>query len=76
MDANAQDMHVDFAGSSVFYHVIRGSKVFYFIRPTKSNLTAYERWCGSEMQSSTWLGDLVDEVVKVEVKQGQTMYVL
>ena len=66
-------MHVDFAGSSVFYHVIRGSKVFYFIRPTKANLGAYERWCGSEAQATTWLGDMVDEVIKVEVKQGQTM---
>lgn len=69
------DMHVDFAGSSVFYHVLKGSKVFYFIRPTKANLNAYEKWCGSELQSSTWLGDLVDEVVKVELQQGNTMFI-
>ncbi|KAG8907568.1 JmjC domain-containing histone demethylation protein 1 [Tulasnella sp. 417] len=68
-------MHVDFAGSSVFYHVLKGSKVFYFIRPTKANLNAYEKWCGSELQSSTWLGDLVDEVVKVELQQGNTMFI-
>src|SRR5438552_2123121 len=24
------DFHIDFGGSSVFYHVIKGSKVFYF----------------------------------------------
>ncbi|KAG8892946.1 JmjC domain-containing histone demethylation protein 1, partial [Tulasnella sp. 403] len=36
---------------------------------------AYEKWCGSEMQSSTWLGDMVDQVVKVELKQGNTMFI-
>ena len=68
------DWHVDFAGSCVFYNVRRGKKVFYFIRPTKDNLAAYERWSGSkEMQDSTWLGDLVDEVYKVELSPGNTM---
>ncbi|KAG8874642.1 JmjC domain-containing histone demethylation protein 1 [Tulasnella sp. 331] len=74
--ANAwTDMHIDFAGSSVFYHVLKGAKVFYFIRPTRTNLAAYEKWSGSEMQATTWLGDLVDEVIKVELKQGNTMFI-
>ncbi|KAG9003942.1 JmjC domain-containing histone demethylation protein 1 [Tulasnella sp. JGI-2019a] len=74
--ANAwTDMHIDFAGSSVFYHILKGAKVFYFIRPTKSNLAAYEKWSGSEMQATTWLGDLVDEVIKVELTQGNTMFI-
>ena len=48
-------------------------QVFYFIRPTRANLAAYERWSGSDIQSTTWLGDLVDEVFKVELKEGYTM---
>jgi hypothetical protein len=48
-------------------------KVFYFIRPTPANLASYERWSGTDLQSSTWLGDLVDEVVKVELVEGNTM---
>lgn len=48
-------------------------KVFYFIRPTPQNLAAYERWSGTDLQNSTWLGDLVDEVVKVELVEGNTM---
>lgn len=59
----------------MFYHVLRGAKVFYFIRPTKANLAAYEKWSGSEMQSTTWLGDMVDEVVKVELTRGNTMFI-
>ncbi|KAF9496072.1 Clavaminate synthase-like protein [Pleurotus eryngii] len=69
------DWHVDFAGSSVYYHIIRGSKVFYFIKPTATNLAAYERWSGSEIQNHAWLGDLVDEVVKVELTAGNTMII-
>jgi hypothetical protein len=69
------DWHVDFAGSSVYYHILRGSKVFYFIRPTPANLAAYERWSGTELQSNTWLGDMVDQVVKVTLNPGNTMII-
>ncbi|KAG6335225.1 hypothetical protein ID866_3870 [Astraeus odoratus] len=69
------DWHIDFAGSSVYYHILRGSKVFYFIRPTPTNLAAYERWSGTELQSNVWLGDMVDEVVKVTLHAGNTMII-
>ncbi|KAJ7849096.1 jumonji superfamily protein [Mycena olivaceomarginata] len=68
------DWHIDFAGSSVYYHILRGSKVFYFIKPTPANLAAYERWSGTELQNS-WLGDLVDEVIKVTLTEGNTMII-
>ncbi|RDB21548.1 JmjC domain-containing histone demethylation protein 1 [Hypsizygus marmoreus] len=74
--ANAwTDWHIDFAGSSVYYHILHGSKVFYFIRPTPDNLAAYERWSGTDLQNHTWLGDMVDEVIKVELAQGNTMII-
>ncbi|KAF9807681.1 hypothetical protein IEO21_08118 [Rhodonia placenta] len=69
------DWHVDFAGSSVYYHILHGTKVFYFIRPTPANLQAYERWSGTEMQNHSWLGDMVDEVFKVELHDGNTMII-
>ncbi|EIN07626.1 jumonji protein [Punctularia strigosozonata HHB-11173 SS5] len=69
------DWHIDFAGSSVYYHVLRGVKVFYFIKPTPANLAAYERWSGTEIQNHTWLGDMVDEVIKVELHAGNTMII-
>ncbi|KAJ7684794.1 jumonji superfamily protein [Mycena polygramma] len=68
------DWHVDFAGSSVYYHILRGSKVFYFIKPTPANLAAYERWSGTELQSS-WLGDMVDQVTKIVLTAGNTMII-
>lgn len=69
------DWHIDFAGSSVYYHILSGSKIFYFIRPTSENLAAYERWSGTELQNHSWLGDMVDEVFKVELTQGNTMII-
>ncbi|KAJ3565100.1 hypothetical protein NP233_g7859 [Leucocoprinus birnbaumii] len=69
------DWHVDFAGSSVYYHILHGSKIFYFIRPTQANLAAYERWSGTELQYQSWLGDMVDEVFKVELQEGNTMII-
>ncbi|THH09560.1 hypothetical protein EW145_g1926 [Phellinidium pouzarii] len=69
------DWHIDFAGSSVYYHIHSGAKTFYFIRPTPVNLAAYERWSGSDLQTSTWLGDLVDAVYKVELTEGNTMVI-
>ncbi|PSS30925.1 hypothetical protein PHLCEN_2v2550 [Hermanssonia centrifuga] len=69
------DWHVDFAGSSVYYHILHGSKIFYFIRPTPANLAAYERWSGTEMQNHAWLGDLCDEVFKIELHEGNTMII-
>ena len=39
------DFHIDFGGSSVYYHILKGKKVFFFIPPTKQNLRKYEDWC-------------------------------
>ncbi|KAJ1310399.1 hypothetical protein OPQ81_007137 [Rhizoctonia solani] len=69
------DWHIDFAGSSVYYHILKGSKIFYFVKPTPANLNAYEKWSGSENQGTTWLGDLVDKVIKVELTAGNTMII-
>ena len=51
------------------------SQTFLFIRPTAANLASYERWSGSEIQSHTWLGDMADEVVKVDLREGNTMII-
>lgn len=50
-------------------------QIFYFIRPTPANLAAYERWSGTELQYQSWLGDMVDEVYKVVLQEGNTMII-
>jgi len=59
------DFHIDFGGTSVWYHVHTGSKTFLFVPPTPDNLAAYERWTTSATQSTVFLGDLVDTVFQV-----------
>ncbi|KAJ3314088.1 JmjC domain-containing histone demethylation protein 1 [Boothiomyces sp. JEL0838] len=69
------DFHIDFGGSSVFYHVLSGEKIFYFIEPTKANLDIYKRWSMDPDQSNIFLGDLVDKVVKVRLVAQNTMHI-
>ncbi|KTW31146.1 [Histone H3]-lysine-36 demethylase [Pneumocystis jirovecii RU7] len=69
------DFHIDFGGTSVFYHVIKGSKTFLFIPPTQTNLKKYENWCLSPNQSETFLGDQVKECIRVDLNEGDTMLI-
>lgn len=69
------DFHIDFGGTSVWYHVLKGEKVFYLIRPTPANLTLYHRWITSTTQSETFFGDQVDKCYKCILKKGQTMLI-
>ena len=67
---------IPFASYHSYAEYLVLQQVFYFIRPTPANLAAYEKWSGSDTnQSSVWLGDWVDEVIKVELTAGNTMYV-
>ncbi|KAF2402572.1 hypothetical protein EJ06DRAFT_555184 [Trichodelitschia bisporula] len=69
------DFHIDFGGSSVYYHILRGSKVFFFIPPTKANLKTYEKWCCSPAQNFTWLPDHTHECYRVDLSAGDTMLI-
>ncbi|KAK7206336.1 hypothetical protein BZA70DRAFT_276352 [Myxozyma melibiosi] len=69
------DYHIDFGGSSVFYHVIEGTKVFLFAPPTAANLSKYEHWCLSSDQSKIFFGDMVKECYKVTLQKGDTMII-
>lgn len=46
------DFHMDFGGSSVWYHVVSGRKVFLAFPPTSTNAAAFEQWASSETQAS------------------------
>lgn len=69
------DFHIDFGGSSVYYHIVRGKKVFFFIPPTKQNLKKYEEWCLSPKQGHEWLGHQVRECYRVDLFPGDTMLI-
>lgn len=69
------DFHIDFGGTSVFYQLISGVKIFIFIRPTQTNLKKYEQWCQSPNQSSTFFGDLVRECHVVKITSGDSLII-
>ncbi|KAJ3371853.1 Lysine-specific demethylase 7A [Allomyces arbusculus] len=67
------DFHIDFGGSSVFYHVINGSKIFYFIEPTEKHFELY-RQCHIN-ENPTELFELADVVYAAVVEAGQVFFI-
>ena len=68
------DFHIDFGGTSVWYHIFKGEKIFYLIEPTTNNLSLYERWQRLSGQNETFFGDMVDKVYKIVLKEGQSIF--
>ncbi|KAK5946355.1 JmjC domain-containing histone demethylation protein 1 [Knufia obscura] len=70
------DFHIDFGGSSVYYHILKGMKTFFFIPPTEKYLKKYEEWNNSPNQNETWLPDLCDgNVTRVDLRPGDTAFI-
>ncbi|XP_075912797.1 lysine-specific demethylase 2A-like [Petromyzon marinus] len=69
------DFHVDFGGTTVWYHVLRGQKVFWLVPPSARNLEVYEQWVLSGKQSEEFLGDRVDDCERVTLTQGHTFLI-
>uniref|UniRef100_A0AAY5F4C1 [histone H3]-dimethyl-L-lysine(36) demethylase n=1 Tax=Electrophorus electricus TaxID=8005 RepID=A0AAY5F4C1_ELEEL len=69
------DFHIDFGGTSVWYHVLRGGKMFWLIPPTPQNLELYENWVLSGKQGDIFLGDKANSCQRIELKQGYTFLI-
>ncbi|EEH18923.2 hypothetical protein PABG_01242 [Paracoccidioides brasiliensis Pb03] len=69
------DFHIDFGGSSVYYHILKGSKTFFFIPPKDKYLKKYEEWCNSAAQDTTFLGNQTKECYRVDLSAGDTMLI-
>nr|QDF21454.1 histone lysine demethylase PHF8-like protein isoform X2 [Brachionus koreanus] len=67
------DFHIDFGGSSVWYHVVKGDKIFYLIEPSDENLKIYEEWNKLKNQSEIFLGDKIQNCYQFELKAGNTI---
>ena len=69
------DFHIDFGGSSVFYHLLSGKKTFYMIPPSDINLKQFQQWCQSPDQSHTFFSDLVKICYKIDIEAGNTFII-
>ncbi|CAJ1944511.1 unnamed protein product [Cylindrotheca closterium] len=72
------DFHVDFGGTSVWYHVLSGQKDFCLIAPTKANLQVFEEWNCSANQATTFLPNLIQDqstILRITLQPSQTMII-
>ena len=69
------DFHIDFGGTSVWYHVISGQKTFLLIPPTNANLEKYEEWLCNPKQSDCFFANLVEKCFKIHVCAGKTLII-
>ena len=69
------DFHIDFGGSSVYYHILKGKKTFFFIPPEPKYLKKYEDWCMSAAQNYSWLGDQTKCCYRADLSEGDTMLI-
>ncbi|XP_056590362.1 lysine-specific demethylase phf2 isoform X3 [Triplophysa dalaica] len=69
------DFHIECGGASVWYHVLKGEKIFFLIKPTSANLSLYERWRSSSNNTEMFFADQVDKCYKCTLKQGQTLFI-
>eukprot|EP00730_Choanoeca_flexa_P001279 TRINITY_DN10563_c0_g1_i3.p1 TRINITY_DN10563_c0_g1~~TRINITY_DN10563_c0_g1_i3.p1 ORF type:complete len:688 (+),score=125.57 TRINITY_DN10563_c0_g1_i3:148-2211(+) len=69
------DFHVDLGGTSVWYHVLKGCKVFYLIPPSEQNQDAFEAWSSSTKQAQLCLADMVPSCYECRVEAGNTLLI-
>ncbi|GMH38653.1 hypothetical protein BSKO_06537 [Bryopsis sp. KO-2023] len=67
------DFHLDYGGSSVWYHVVSGKKVFAVVPPTNENLQIFTAWAASAKQQSVFLGEYMKGMIRVELGPGDTV---
>lgn len=70
------DFHIDLGGTSVWYHVVTGLKVFFLIKPTPPNLMKYEKWQKRIMNPQSvhldFLDVPADEIQVLYIRPGDT----
>ncbi|KAJ2849615.1 JmjC domain-containing histone demethylation protein 1 [Coemansia brasiliensis] len=69
------DFHMDFSATWVYYHVLRGEKIFYMAPPTPSNIRKFESWSKSPEQAVSLFADSVRQCFEVHVNAGQTLFI-
>ena len=64
------DFHVDFGGTSLWYHTLRGFKVFWLVPPTDKNLLLYEKWTREGQPKNKFFGDIAEGCLRIELPAG------
>uniref|UniRef100_A0A915F0V9 JmjC domain-containing protein n=1 Tax=Echinococcus canadensis TaxID=519352 RepID=A0A915F0V9_9CEST len=76
MAGSYTDFHIDFGGSSVWYHVLWGEKIFYLTPPRRPYLEAYWSWNGLFDSRHVFYPDTREPqipVARLHLKAGETV---
>ncbi|KAM7535059.1 hypothetical protein Aperf_G00000102649 [Anoplocephala perfoliata] len=77
MAGSYTDFHIDFGGSSVWYHILWGEKIFYVTPPSKPYLDAYWAWNGRPDNRRVFYPDVLDTPIPVaalHLEAGDTVF--
>lgn len=66
------DFHIDFGGTSVWYHLIRGEKLFLLIPPSEQAYEMFHIWQLSGEQEVLFFADLIEQAQLVRLSAGDT----
>ncbi|PIC17392.1 hypothetical protein B9Z55_023650 [Caenorhabditis nigoni] len=73
MSGSFTNVHVDFSASSVFYHMFRGTKIFYLAQPTEENMKIYKNYETSVKGRKKWIVEVMqNEWKRVVITAGMT----
>ncbi|CAI2348057.1 unnamed protein product [Caenorhabditis sp. 36 PRJEB53466] len=68
------DFHIDFSGTSVWYHVLKGRKVFWLIPPTETNFFIYQEFIKT-VGDNAFFGKTVEKCHMAILEPGDTMLI-
>ena len=66
------DFHLDFGGTSVWYHVLRGEKKFLLMPPSTDNYSLFQHWQMSGEQESIFLAEMIGKAQLIHLHAGDT----
>lgn len=66
------DFHIDFGGTSVWYHVLKGEKQFLLIPPSREAYSRFHHWQMSGEQEGEFLAESVGKAQLVHLHAGDT----
>jgi len=69
------NFHIDFGGSSVWYNVVKGEKIFLLVQPTDRNLKQFQQWHLLPAEDANYFTDNVDATVKLVIKEGNSIVI-
>ncbi|ODV58770.1 [Histone H3]-lysine-36 demethylase [Ascoidea rubescens DSM 1968] len=59
------DFHIDFGGTSVFYNIVKGKKIFLMFPPTDENYRLYKEWSLKDDQNNIFFPDYIEEKKRI-----------